>query len=305
VVALFYARHLVWPIHLSYIYPLALQTTVTAAVVLAVAVLAAAICALLVFSTGAPGVLIATLWMVAFIVPVFNLSGMTDLGIVHDRYLYLPSIGFCILCAIALRFLRIRYPAMAVAVVAVVASAWSVIAVAECRPWRSETTLFTRVLQISPGDRRAVGPLAVALETSGHCAEAIQLAEPELLRRDDASLRIALGACYLQQQQFADAENQFRHAAALKPNAVVPALMAALALVSEQRFSDADATLNAIAAKHGADWPGFHLLRGRILEAKADWAGAAAEYRKELALNPESEQAQAGLDEVELRTPRP
>lgn len=300
-VAVFYLRHLVWPLHLSYLYPLPLQNHFTAASIMTMVLMIAGLAALAAMRSARLPVVGACL----FLTPVFYFNGLSNLGIVHDRYLYLPSVGFCLLCGIAMNRLFTKHRRAALIGGACVVPLLAGATIAECRPWQDEIALFRRALAVNPGDRRVLIPLAVALETNDKCDEAVPLTEEALNGGDDAVLRVALGACYLRQSLPADAAAQFEQAIALKPDDVVAHLMLALLRVSERRFTDAEGHLQTVAAAHGTEWPGFHLLRGRVLEAQQDFSGAAREFRRELDLNPGSQEAQDALDAIDRKTGRP
>lgn len=54
----------------------------------------------------------ALAFLIIFLVPVFNLKAFrAEESLLHDRYLYLPSIGFCILIAMAFEWISARFPA--------------------------------------------------------------------------------------------------------------------------------------------------------------------------------------------------
>ncbi len=54
----------------------------------------------------------ALAFMIVFVIPVLNLKAFRqEESLLHDRYLYLPSIGFCILAAMGLDWLSARFPA--------------------------------------------------------------------------------------------------------------------------------------------------------------------------------------------------
>lgn len=54
----------------------------------------------------------ALTFLIIFLVPVFNLKAFrAEESLLHDRYLYLPSIGFCILIAMAFEWISARFPA--------------------------------------------------------------------------------------------------------------------------------------------------------------------------------------------------
>lgn len=109
---LHYARTLVIP------YPLAITYDVTFVAspadprfwgsVLALAAIAALLVWLVRSSVVAQRALV---WTVLFLVPVLNLKAFNpDESLVHDRYLYIPSIGFCLLVAIGIAAVAARLP---------------------------------------------------------------------------------------------------------------------------------------------------------------------------------------------------
>ena len=294
--AIFYTRHLVWPVPMSYKYPLGLQTAITGKVILGMVVLAG----LMVLAYRIQP--FATCWAVLFLLPVFNLQGMTDLGIVHDRYLYLPSVGFCIVVGTAFRPLYAAHRRLAIAGGSALLILLGCMTVAECRPWREEAPLFKRALELNPDDPVMTRSLVVALIRAGECPEAEPVAEQALQKRDDASLRVSLAGCYLGESRLVEARYQLERAIAAEPGLSTAQLLLAWVHVAEHQFSDAETELNAIAQAHGTEQPGFHLLRGRVLESRGDWPGAAAEFRKELTVNPSSEVAQSELEKAEWQS---
>ena len=111
-VLLFYLRLLIWPSGLSCYYDTPyVSTPGWHDFVLPVALLAAVAAAMFLWywrtrqsePESAKVMAFACLWMVLTVLPVLNFRFLPEGEIAHDRYLYLPSVGFALLVAIALR----------------------------------------------------------------------------------------------------------------------------------------------------------------------------------------------------------
>jgi protein O-mannosyl-transferase len=110
-VLLSYARMLFIPFPLAVIYDNTYVTSAADARFWAptLAVLALALAAIR-SVRGSPTGRFALVFLIIFLVPVLNLKAFRqDESLLHDRYLYLPSIGFCILAALSLEALSQRF----------------------------------------------------------------------------------------------------------------------------------------------------------------------------------------------------
>jgi protein O-mannosyl-transferase len=110
-------------------------------------------------------------WIAVAIAPVMNLRGLYPEALVQDRYLYLASVGWCVILAdVAVRYARGPAPARwaawvaSVAVIVVCAGAlWNV-----QRYWHDDLTILRRCIAMSPRAgvwHRTLGNL---LERRGH-----------------------------------------------------------------------------------------------------------------------------------------
>src|SRR4029077_13179448 len=98
----------------------------------------------------------ALVFLVQFLLPVLNLKAFNPQeSLIHDRYLYLPSIGFCILVALALDWLCARLGARrqvfffrtAAASVAVILLA---LTVNQNRNWQNDLVMVNAALKLNP-----------------------------------------------------------------------------------------------------------------------------------------------------------
>jgi tetratricopeptide (TPR) repeat protein len=243
-----------------------------------------------------PGFRFAALWMGLLILPPLYLRGIAGGEIAHDRYLYLPSLGLCVLVAAGLA--RLRGGRAAVVILACVA-ALGVYRASE--PWSSDVELFQHDLRVAPDNMRAQRQLALAFAAQGRCAEAIPLLDRLRQRREDPRILLGLGTCYCVQSRFDEAEPLLERTIALTPRYQLPYITLIGMRLAQKRMDDAETLWRrALSVRFGAtDARGLHLLGGQILKARGNLVDAAAEFRLELAGDPENEEAARQLEDVE------
>src|SRR5205085_7224844 len=139
----------------------------------------------------APLASFAALWVFITLIPVLNLYAVGR-NVFCERYLYLPSTGFCLLIVLVAawisRAIPIRFRAGAAsAALAVVVVFFTARTFARNRVWQDDMALFTRTLESSPnapfvhGMVAALQPNDAAGQTlaESHYLSAISLAETE------------------------------------------------------------------------------------------------------------------------------
>jgi len=154
--------------------------------------------------------LFCALWLFVALAPVFDFDQLWQ--IVADRYLYLPSLAFCLMLAdCVIRFARGSHSRLVIGsgtaaalTIAYAVSLWHLEPV-----WHDNLALFSRSVEMfpdSPGNRRA---LAAALVDRGEYERAAdQLAYASKLAPDDAAIHLALGMLYLHMRRSADAKRE-------------------------------------------------------------------------------------------------
>jgi tetratricopeptide (TPR) repeat protein len=302
----FYLRHLIWPLHIGLFYDLGYATRLKDALLPALGVLAFA-AALVFWGRNRPLVAFASLWLPLFILPPLNLRAFAAVEIVHDRYLYLPSIGFCLLIGLLLRrafetpWVRVRLAA-GFASVGSLTALYTSGTVLGSMPWSDEDSLFRYCRELAPLSLHAERQFASALGRTGNCSEAMPLLT-DIIGRDptDSHAIFALGACYFELGDFEEAEGYMVRTVVLKPHFQQPYLLIAAMRLQQNRVPEAEQALQkAVAVQIGShEEKTFHLVKGAILEAKGDWAGAAREFRQELDFQPGNEQVLRELASVE------
>jgi tetratricopeptide (TPR) repeat protein len=199
--------------------------------------------------------------IVAPLLPVLNLRVFHYEYIVQDRYLYLPSIGFCYLIAMLIfRLARKRAPfAVAVSVVLLVVVGASTIL--QNRVWRNSVALWQRAVNHSP---------------------------------NSWSTHYNLGLAYLGVKQHQAAQTELLEAKRLNPKHANVHNNLALA---QAGLGDADGAIASVKAALALDPDSVeaHINLGAFLHEEGDYAGARREFLTALQRDPASSAARFNL----------
>ncbi len=99
-------------------------------------------------------------------------------SLVQERYLYLPSIGFCLAIALGIEFLARRKPIgvpgprAAAALVAIIVVLWSAILIKQNRVWHSTLTVYQNCVAVDPNSAAAHSWLGSTYADAGRFREA-------------------------------------------------------------------------------------------------------------------------------------
>ncbi len=150
-----YLRHLVAPFYLSLIYGATFVTTLVEPRLLLSLVL---LLGLGYFAWHyrkrlSPQVWLAIALTLAPLLPVLNLKVFHHEYIIQDRYLYLPSIGFCYLVALALAPLARKRVSLAATIGVLIIVAFGASTILQNRVWQNSVALWRRAVNHSPNSR--------------------------------------------------------------------------------------------------------------------------------------------------------
>jgi protein O-mannosyl-transferase len=284
-----YIGKLLWPSNLAPIYPLTAVST-SAAVSSFVLLLAITIAAWL-LRKRAPYVLAGWLWFIGTLVPVI---GIVQIGAASmaDRYTYFPAIGLFI--AIVWGVADMMPARVAAAAGAVVVAILAVLAFMQTGYWRDTESLFTHTLEVTGPNPIAEYTLGQVYETDDpdraipHLRRAIDLTETALRANPSspkpdlyAQSHVGIGTALLEKAKSAndaaaraklvdEAGAEYQAALRIDPNA--GNAQRNLALVQSMRATSVDRLIDA----------------GVALSQKRQFDAAIAEYRKAVALAPDS-----------------
>ena len=283
-----YLQHLIAPFYLSLIYG---KPFVTGAAdprfLLPAALLLGLGCVLWIYRKKLNWqVWVALALIVAPILPVLNLKVFHYEYIIQDRYLYLPSIGFCYLIAILILQLARKRASLALAVGAGLLLAFGASTILQNRVWHNSVTLWQRAVYYSPNSRTTHYNLGLAyLGVDQYGPAQTELLEAKQLDPENAKVYNNLA---LAQAGLGHADEAIKN------------LKTALAL--DQRFFEAQTNLGKLLYDKGdyaaaklelaqvpENDPSFSYARfhmARTLAAMGDHVAAIREYEALLAKEP-------------------
>jgi len=299
-----YARHMLYPAGLSGLYGLPYVTRASSAAFLIPAILLVVI--ILALAWGVRQMedprlaLFACCWIVLPILPVLWLRAYAEGDIAHDRYLYIPSIGFVLLVSLFFaeftRDGRTGIKRVLFAGSAALALAYGAGTVTQQTHWASDLLLYQRAYQIAPQDNLICNNLGTALLEAGNPSGAIALYSRVLAGEPGFWLsNYNLGYAYYRMGEFPKAEALLRRAIAINATDSDEYIYLGLCLWRLGRADEAAPYVqNAIQMRPAA--PGYHFVLAMIRRDQNDLPAARAELNLELHYHPESAAAKQQLD---------
>jgi Flp pilus assembly protein TadD len=298
VLLLRYLRLLLVPWPLTVVYPFDLvRQPFDGRLLLALLVLGAALFALVRFASRE--VRLGAIWTLLFLLPVLNVRFFNPLeSLLHDRYLYLPSIGFALAAGVAWAALARRRRPVALALAAALALAMGVATAAQNRQWRDDLALARRTLAVRPESAFFHNYLGAMRTERGDMAGAeAPLLEALRLRPDYPEAAANLGNLYFQSGRFAEAEPAYvRAIGKIGIPADITLNLSIVRIRLGKMPAAADAARQAIAAR--PHWPEAHYTLGWIEQNQGRVAEAEASYREALRLRPVYVEPRVNLAEL-------
>ncbi|MGB9490051.1 MAG: tetratricopeptide repeat protein, partial [Terriglobales bacterium] len=223
----FYLHKLVWPSSLSVFYPFAFVDKPGLANCVLPGLAVVGVCAgLWMWSRRQLEVLPACVWLfLPLLPPLIALGRFVPSDLVHDRYLYLPSIGFAMLVAMALR--RIRFgshtvagiPVAQTAVLAGLVVGLSACTIAQSRYWSNGKLLYARGIEIAPHSLVALHQMAALMSQQKDYPASRKYLEQALeAYPDDYQTLISVGVLDIYQHDYNRALPLLLHATDVKTN---------------------------------------------------------------------------------------
>lgn len=248
---------------------------------------------------------LAAILMTLPLLPVFDLRALTAGDVVHERYLYLPSVGYVIFIALALCELEDRLkrakPSLsgtALATTGAIAVLFVALTLTQQRQWSSDIALYTRGIVTAPDNLTVRDNLANALLATGQPARAIAVYQ-EVLSRNPNFWRSSfnLGVAYYRSGNEPAAEQSLEQAIRVDNRDSDQYIYLALVKMQMKRLSEAKYNAREAVAR-SPEAPGYHLILGLIAEASADENTARDAFRTELKLHPDNSAARQELQKI-------
>jgi tetratricopeptide (TPR) repeat protein len=191
-----------------------------------------------------PEMWVALALIFAPLLPVLNLRVFHQENIIQDRYLYLPSVGFCYLAAWLMAFVARARPKPAALLAGVVLLSFGASTALQNRVWHDATALWQRAIAYAP---------------------------------ESWTARYNLGLAYLESKDYDAARMQLSEAARLNPH--LPIIHNNLAL-AEARLNETDAAIESLqrALKLDPQLVEARVNLGTILFSRGDYPSAREQF---------------------------
>ena len=180
-VVTFYLRQLVLPVGLTGLYYTPYFTAQLAARFVLPLLILAGVAALIYYWSQKQNdrmVIFAALWILIGLSPALYLRAFQDGDFVRDRYIYLGSVGFCVLIAKGLRLLEgVGRRNLQGIAVAILCAGYVALSVPQQAYWYSDLLVYSRGYQLYPGNAYTLVGLAREYSRLGAYDRAIPLLE--------------------------------------------------------------------------------------------------------------------------------
>lgn len=310
-IVFFYLKSLVWPVNRSLFYDLPYVQSATfsdfwlpLSVLLVALALFAALYKRVISGDDKKVVAFFFIWMILPILPVLDLAVLPKGEIVHDRYLYLPSIGFCIIAGILIRmagkgsdvFLGLNR-AQAVIVLPIVLL-FAISTAMQSSPWASSLLVYANSVKVAPNSAVAKNALGTEFTNLGHYPQAIPMLEDaQHLDPSHYSVMVNLANVYSRVGRAEDSRRNLLLAISTDPTRPEAYYNLGVLEFSRGRYNEAEAALNQ-ALRIQPEGLRYHYMLAGVYKMEGRLDEALAELKLELQVNPDDPEVLKQYNEI-------
>jgi tetratricopeptide (TPR) repeat protein len=246
-------------------------------------------------------------WFLVSLAPMIGVvTVMSRHDAVHDRYVYLPSVGFALLAgyaaSAAIERLTVGRPAAVFATVAILI----VLGLAtrnQVLSWRNSMTLYARAVNTGPNNLFAKLNLSSEMIRFGQNEDAFVVAKDAVALEPRSALAISgvAKAAYLT-KNYPLAEQYYLEALALAPPRIEELYYLGMERIKTGRYKEALSVLR----QGNTLWPnspGYHAAMAKALEGMGEWQEARREYLLEATYYPNTPGGVLARVQAERATP--
>jgi hypothetical protein len=247
-------------------------------------------------------------WLVFPLLPILDVQVFGNGNFAHNRYVYLPSVGFVMLAAVALRKIKLGKPLFgafpsfeALLVLGLVILMGCAIQV-EGRYYASDAAFYSFAYSQMASPDPVIGmDYANTLAEQGDSNRAAEIYRKLIQAHPDMwNAYFNFGYMCYQSGELDSAGLYLSRAAAGDPSNAGAVFYLGLTDFKLNRMVEAEANLRrAIVLAPTA--PNYHFALGVILKVNGKWTEAMAEFSKELELNPEHNAAAQQVAEIQRK----
>ena len=327
----FWIRHLIWPAGLStfynfpaVVYPTLKNFTIPGIIDICVGG------ALLAGARRNRTAAFAAALLVLPLFPLLDLRVFVADDFAHDRYLYLPSVGFAMLAALVLKKVSVReasfqradvevnpesvvakgvrggaqwegIPLSLLAAALCLAVALSFGTVTQSFYFHDNLAFYAYNHSMAPGNPAAESNYATILAERGSYDSALEKFKEVVEHNPRYWTAIYnLGLTYYKMGNLPQAEEYFLQAVRINPHKADEHFYLGMTWFKSGRTDEAVASVKRAIAINPAGFA-YHFALGVMLESRGDLTEALREFKEELAINPDQQAASAQIKVIESR----
>lgn len=242
------------------------------------------------------------IWMSVTLLPVLNVRWMAASAFA-ERYLYLPSVGFCFLVAggvvaFWVRVSNMRWMRAAVAScgLALMALA-SILIVQRNRQWHDDERMMTADLARQPQASYLRANIGAIAWSQNHKDEAVRQWRQAVLDKPDNAIALCnLGMAMIDEKEWAEAESYLKAAVAVRPRFASPHMYLGDLYLKQERMGETEAEYRRAIEIFPLNTEARNRL-GKFYKAKGSVKEAEQQFRASLDASPTPE-AWNGLGDV-------
>lgn len=246
----------------------------------------------------------ACAWLVIPIVPVLNIAAFREGDSLHDRYLFLPTVGLSLLVSYGLRKIRFGtgqlagIPSGQALAALALAAALGLATAYQHVDWANDLVLFHHSLSVAPGNVIALNSFGDALSRGERYDEAIAVFE-SLVQRDprNATSQYNLGYNYYKVGRYGEAVPHLATAVSINPKDERQYLALGVTLFYLDKYGVAEQALRE-GIKLRRERLGLHYALGAVLKVTGRLDEALYEFNQELVYNPDYASAYDQIEDI-------
>lgn len=302
----FYVKHLIAPLRLSAFYDTPYVTHVSWKYFLApltALIISFALIAVAWWKSRSPLVAFATAWIFIPLLPVLDLSLLPMGDFIHDRYLYLPLVGFALLAAMALAALdekKIAGRPLGSTIAVGVGIVLIFGTIVQSLPWIDDVPLYEHGMEIAPINDLPRNKLAATFVARGMYEKGIESYKFVLANDPDywyANYRMGYAQYMLGRYEAAE---PFLRKAAYEEGAPDVLYYLGLNATKLKQYDLAEAALTR-AIQRNPQAPGYDFALGMAMKEQGKLDPALKLFEAELGHNPGDAGARAQVEELTAR----
>ena len=293
-----YIRLLLFPLKLCAVgYPIEIANSIKEPrVIISILLLTAIILSLPILFKRFKTASFAVLFFFITLLPVLNIIPIKALE--AERFLYLPSIGFCLLAAYLMSALDAKFSYLKVGKVSIIIVmagllivGYSLRTILRTTDWKDEIILSKKTVEASPSSSWSLTTLGVNFLERDNYEQALEPLEKAVALSEGYELaRNALGECYLKLGRYEDAIAQFKVVIKINAKAASARNMIGVAYANLKKYDEADKQFRT-ALKNDPEFLNAYLNFGRLCEMRGDYRKALIQYFKMLCKAEEAQDA--------------